>query len=269
MPTPAEFAAELLIRLRQHRPLVHHITNLVVMNETANITLCTGASPVMAHAKEEVAEMVAAAGALVLNIGTLTLEQIDSMLIAGRRANELNIPVVLDPVGAGATTLRTTSARRLLSELRISIIRGNLAELATLAGFEAKIAGVDSHETGADAEAVARKLAKDNNCIAVITGPVDIVSDGTRLARISNGDPMMSRVSGTGCMCTAVTACFAAVERDQFLAATAALPAFGLAGEIAAHNSLGPGSFHAQLYDALANLTPEALAEGARIEIVE
>jgi hydroxyethylthiazole kinase len=268
MPTPPQSASELLTRLRQRRPLVHHITNFVVMNETANITLCAGASPVMAHAKEEVAEMVAAAGALVLNIGTLTPEQVESMLIAGHRANELNIPVVLDPVGAGATKLRSESARRLLSELKISIIRGNLAELATLAGFEAKISGVDSHETGTNPEAVARTLAQKNSCVAAITGAIDVVSDGPRLARISNGHAMMARVTGTGCMSTSVTACFAAVERDHFLATTAALSAFGLAGEIAARNSHGPGTFHAQLYDALANLTPEALAEGARIEIV-
>ncbi len=269
MPTPAQSAADLLTRLRQRKPLIHHITNFVVMNETANITLCAGASPVMAHAKEEVAEMVAAAGALVLNIGTLTTEQIESMLIAGCRANELNIPIVLDPVGAGATKLRTDSARRILSELNISIIRGNLAELATLAGFEAKITGVDSRETGTSPEVVARKLAIRNQCVAAITGAVDIVSDGTRLARISNGHPMMGRVTGTGCMATSVSACFAAIEPDLLLATTAALAAFGLAGEIAALNSHGPGTFHAQLYDALANLTPEALAQGARIETVE
>lgn len=269
MPTPAQSAAELLTRLRQRRPLIHHITNFVVMNETANITLCAGGSPVMAHAKEEVAEMVAAAGALVLNIGTLTPEQVESMLIAGRRANELDIPIVLDPVGAGATKLRTDSARRLLSELKVSIIRGNLAELATLAGFEAKISGVDSHETGTNPDTVARNLARTNHCAAAITGAVDVVSDGTRLARISNGHPMMGRVTGTGCMATSVTACFAAVEPDRFFATTAALAAFGLAGEIAARNSHGPGTFHAQLYDAMANLTPEALAEHARIEIVE
>jgi hydroxyethylthiazole kinase len=267
MSTPAQSAAELLTRLRHRRPLIHHITNFVVMNETANITLCAGASPVMAHAKEEVAEMVAAAGALVLNIGTLTPEQVESMIIAGRRANELNIPIVLDPVGAGATKLRTESALRLLTELKISIIRGNLAELATLAGFEAKIAGVDSHETVTNPETVTRTLAQKNHCVAAITGAVDVVSDGTRLARISNGHPIMGRVTGTGCMSTSVAACFAALERDHFLATTAALATFGLAGEIAARNSRGPGTFHAQLYDALANLTPEALAEGARIEI--
>ncbi len=268
MPTPAQSAAELLTRLRQRRPLIHHITNFVVMNETANITLCAGASPVMAHAKEEVAEMVSAAGALVLNVGTLTPDQVDSMLIASRRANELNIPIVLDPVGAGATRLRTDSAQLLLCELRISIIRGNLAELATLVGLEANISGVDCHETGADPEEVARTLAQKRHCIAAITGAVDIVSDGTRLARISNGHPMMSRVTGTGCMSTSVIGCFAAVEPDYFLATTVALAAFGLAGEIAARSSQGPGTFQVHVYDALANLTPEALADGVHIEIV-
>lgn len=267
MSTPAHTPAEILSLLRVRKPLVHHITNFVVMNETANITLCAGGLPVMAHAKEEVAEMVAAAGALVLNIGTLTPEQVESMLVAGHRANELKIPIVLDPVGAGATTLRTESALTLLNELSIAVVRGNLAEVALLAGFDARISGVESLAVAADAVSVAKEMARKHNCVAAITGAVDVVSDGTRVARVSNGHAMMGRVTGTGCMSTTLVACFAAVEPDHFIAATSALAAFGLAGEIAARNSQGPGTFHVQLYDALACVTPESLSHGARIEV--
>ncbi|HEY5256647.1 MAG TPA: hydroxyethylthiazole kinase, partial [Acidobacteriaceae bacterium] len=144
MKDTTQAACEVIARVRSHRPLIHHITNFVVMNATANITLCMGALPVMAHASQEVEEMVDAAGALVLNLGTLWPEQLDAMLLAGRRANQLGIPIILDPVGAGATRLRTESAHRLLKELSIAIVRGNLAEIATLVGMESKIRGVES-----------------------------------------------------------------------------------------------------------------------------
>ncbi len=267
MSTPATTTAELISRLRSRKPLIHHITNLVVMNETANITLCAGALPVMAHAPEEVAEMVQAAGALVLNIGTLTKEQIESMLIAGRAANKKGIPIVLDPVGAGATRLRTDSALILLEELKIAIVRGNLAEVGVLAGFEAKISGVESMGVAADAETVAKKLATRYGCVAAITGKVDVIADSKRTARVSNGHAMMGTVTGTGCMATTVVACYAAIERDSFVAATSALAVYGLAGEIAAHRAKGPGSFHVELYDALAGLTEEAVRSGVRIEL--
>lgn len=260
-------AAELLSRLRSRKPLIHHITNFVVMNETANITLCAGALPVMAHAPEEVAEMASAAGALVLNIGTLSKEQIESMLIAGHAANKKGIPIVLDPVGAGATRLRTDSALVLLEELKIAIVRGNLAEVAVLAGFEAKISGVESMGVAADAETVAKKMVQRFGCVTAITGKVDVISDGRRLARVSNGHAMMGTVTGTGCMATTVVACFAAVEPDSFTAATSALAAYGLAGEIAASRAKGPGTFHVELYDVLASLTEDALRTGVRIEV--
>src|SRR5436853_6939450 len=147
--------SSLLGRVREQRPLVHHITNMVVMNDTANITLAIGASPVMAHAREEVEEMVKFAGALVLNIGTLTPEQIEAMLLAGKRANELGIPIVLDPVGAGATNLRTQSALRLLGELNITVVRGNASEVGTLVGAAAETRGVDSISLAEDREVVA------------------------------------------------------------------------------------------------------------------
>src|SRR5205085_1901099 len=181
--------SSLLGRVRERRPLVHHITNMVVMNDTANITLAIGASPVMAHALEEVEEMVRLAGALVLNIGTLTPEQIEAMLRAGKRANELGIPIVLDPVGAGATHLRTQSALRLLRELNISVVRGNASEVGTLVGVAAETRGVDSISLAEDREVVAGRGAHMFGCTVAITGARDVIADGQRMAWVENGHP--------------------------------------------------------------------------------
>jgi len=260
-------AAEIMTRVRSRKPLIHQITNFVVMNETANLTLCAGALPVMAHARPEVEEMASAANALVLNLGTLWPEQVEAMLLAGRRANTRGIPIVLDPVGAGATRFRTESAQRLAEELSISILRGNMAEVATLAGFETSISGVESMSAAGDAAEVAAACAHTFQCVVAITGRTDTVSDGSRVLRVGNGHELMSRVTGTGCMATAVTAAYAAVEKDGVLAAASALAAFGLAGEIAAQGSPGPGTFHVRLYDALAQLTPAILRAGARMEL--
>ena len=255
----------IIARVRSSKPLVHHITNFVTINGVANITLCVGGLPVMAQAKEEVEEMVEAASALVLNLGTLWPEQVEAMLMAGRRANQRNIPVVLDPVGVGATQLRTRSARRLLQELSIAIVRGNAAEIASLAGAEAEISGVESVSVGGNVVAIAREFAAEEHCVAVVTGAVDMVTDGVRLARVANGHRMMSTVTGTGCMATAVIGACAAVEGDAVVAATAALAAYGLAGELAAERSRGPGTFEVHLYDALAGLTEDEMRTGVRI----
>jgi len=258
-------AADSLAALRETKPLIHNITNMVVMNETANALLCIGALPVMAHALPEVEEMVAYAGALVLNIGTLTDELVDAMVLAGKKANELGVPVVLDPVGAGATKMRTAACQRLLAELDISIVRGNSAEVAILAGLRGEIKGVESMGAADDNAEVASTFAGQYGCVAAITGAVDVVADGERLYQVSNGHPLMGQVTGTGCMSTTMVAAFAAVEKDYAFAAAAALAAFGLAGEKAAVGAKGPGSFHVALYDELAALTPEALRAGARI----
>jgi hydroxyethylthiazole kinase len=263
---PLSKVTEVIAKVRSKRPLVHHITNFVSMNACANITLCIGALPVMTHAKEEVEEMVGAASALVLNIGTLWPDQVDAMLMAGRRANERNIPIVLDPVGAGATQLRTKSAQLLLQELSIAIVRGNAAEFASLAGVEAKISGVESLSVEGDVANIASELAREYRCVAAVTGAVDVVTDGERFVYIANGHPMMSSVTGTGCMATSVVAACAAVERDSVHAATAALAAYGLAGQIAAERARGPGTFQMHLYDALAELSADTLQSGARIE---
>jgi hydroxyethylthiazole kinase len=252
--------------LREHRPLVHQITNYVVMNETANATLAFGGQPVMAHAPEEVEEMVALAGALVLNIGTLSAHWVDAMLLAGRAANAAGVPVVLDPVGAGATRFRTETAERILADIDIAVLRGNAGEIATLAGAEAEVRGVDSVAAGAAPEEIALRAANLYGCVASVTGPVDHVSDGTQVLAVANGHPLMSLVTGTGCISSALSGCFLAVKRDDPLAAAAeALAAYGVAGEDAAVGATGPGSFHVALYDALANLDPDTLDERARI----
>ncbi|MGB8479849.1 MAG: hydroxyethylthiazole kinase [Acidobacteriaceae bacterium] len=259
-------ACEVIARVRSQRPLIHHITNFVVMNATANITLCMGALPVMAHAPQEVEEMVGAASALVLNLGTLWPEQVEAMLLAGRRANQRGIPIVLDPVGAGATRLRTESAHRLLEELSIAIVRGNLAEIATLAGMDATIRGVESVGSTGDTAFAASQLAKKYGCVAAVTGPIDVVTDGERLLRIENGHPIMATVTGTGCMATSVVAACAAVEKDAVIATAAALAGYGLAGELAAEKAQGPGTFQVHLFDAVAALTDEVLRAGMRID---
>jgi hydroxyethylthiazole kinase len=254
-----------LRELRARKPLVHQITNYVVMNETANATLALGALPVMAHATEEVEEMASVAGALVLNIGTLSQHWIEAMLLAAKAANANGVPIVLDPVGAGATTLRTETAKRILDQAEIAVVRGNAAEVATLAGREAEIRGVESIGAAGSGAELAQAAARALGTVAAVTGPVDHVSDGEQVIAVSNGHELLGTVSGTGCMATAVTGCFLAVRPDAPLEAAAeALVAFGLAGEDAAEGAKGPGTFHAQLYDALYNLNPETIDGRAR-----
>ena len=250
---------ESLQRIRERKPLVHQITNYVVMNETANATLALGALPVMAHAREEVEEMVGLAGALVLNIGTLSSHWVEAMLAAGRAANQRRVPVVLDPVGAGATTYRTDTARRILDEVDVAVLRGNAGEIATLVGVTAEVRGVESAAVAAEPADLARVAARSLGVVASVTGPVDHVSDGERAAVIANGDPMLATITGTGCMSSAMTGCFLAVAASPFDAAVEALVAFGVAGEDAAREARGPGSFHVNLYDALAALDPATL----------
>jgi hydroxyethylthiazole kinase len=252
--------------IRERKPLVHQITNYVVMNETANATLALGALPVMAHAVQEVEEMAAAASALVLNIGTLSDQWVEAMLLAGRAANRAGVPIVLDPVGAGATTYRTETARRLLGDLELSVVRGNSAEIATLAGREAEIRGVEAVGAGAGPE-LTREAARSLGCTVAVTGAVDYVSDGESTLAVANGHELLGSVSGTGCMATAITGCFLGVRSDDSLSAAAeALVAFGVAGEDAAEEAKGPGTFHAALYDALAGLDPETLDSRAKVE---
>ena len=267
-PEMAKKAAENLGRIRERKPLVHNITNYVVMNYTANALLACGASPVMAHAAEEVEEMVSLAGALVLNIGTLSPPWIEAMLKAGKRANALHVPVILDPVGAGATRLRTQSAKRLIAELAIQVIRGNASEILSLAGekAESRTKGVDSIHTVDQATEVAVELAKELRTTLAITGAVDLITDGERICRVWNGHEMMSRVTGTGCTATAMIGAYLAVAPDPLEAAAQGLSYFGLAGEKAAARALSPGSFQIALLDALYEMKEDELQAGAKIK---
>jgi hydroxyethylthiazole kinase len=222
----------------------------------------------MAHAKEEVEEMVSVAGALVLNIGTLTPELVESMILAGKRANELGIPVVFDPVGAGATSLRTQACKKIMSNVELAVIRGNSAEIGILAGAGGMIKGVEAVGDSGNIQEIAREFASATGAVVSVTGPTDIITNGSEIALVSNGHAMMATVTGTGCISTTITAAFAAIQPDAFIAATGALIAYDIAGELAALNNEGkPGSFHSALYDKLFALTPEVVEKKARVEI--
>jgi hydroxyethylthiazole kinase len=258
---------KILTALRQRRPLIHHITNQVTISECANITLAAGGLPIMAHAVEEAAEMAAGADAVVLNIGTLTPAQIEAMLQAGRSANKLQRPLILDPVGVGTTSLRSASVKKLLAELQFSIIKGNAAEVAILAGGVAEIKGVEAIAVSADVVPLAAALARETGAVVAVTGEVDLVTDGQQLLEVHNGHHFMSRVVGTGCMTASVIACFAAVEANYLAAAAAGLAAINTAAEFAAEEADGPALFKVKLFDQLSALSPAALT--ARQKITE
>lgn len=258
-------AGENLGNLRSWKPLIHNITNYVVMNFTANVLLACGASPVMAHAVDEVEEMVALAGGLVLNIGTLTPQWVEAMVRAGRRANEKRVPVILDPVGSGATALRTASAKRILEEVDVQVVRGNASEVLSLAGEGSRTKGVDSIHGVDEAAEAAADLADVLKTTLAITGEVDLITDGQRRHRVFNGHRLMGTVTGTGCAATAVIGAFLSVDPDPLTATTTALAYFGLAGERAASKASGPGGFQIALIDALFDLDEKNLSTGARV----
>ena len=253
-------------KIQEKKPLVHHLTNWVTIYDCAQATRSFGALPVMAHAPEEVAEMTGISGALVLNIGTLTEEFVDAMIIAGKTANKKGTPVVLDCVGVGATKLRTEEARRLLKEVRFAIVKGNAGEISTLAGVEAEVRGVESISASGNRKETAKKLAKMENAVVVITGAQDTVAspDG-RVFLVDNGHALMGRVVGTGCMAASVIGAFAAVEKDYAKAAAAALAAYGIAAELAAPKASGPLDFKNKLLDESANLDAQTLSKMAKI----
>jgi hydroxyethylthiazole kinase len=256
-----------LAAIREHKPLIHNITNYVVMNETANATLALGALPVMAHAVEEVEEMAGIASALVLNIGTLSPQWVEAMLLAGAAANAKRIPVVLDPVGVGATEYRTQTAHRILDAVEIAVLRGNAGEVATLVGAHAEVRGVESIVAGLAPEELARTAAARLGVVVSVTGPVDHVSDGERVVAVANGHELLAIVTGTGCTSSALTGCFLAAKPSEPVEAAAeALAALGVAAEDAARGAEGPGTFHARLYDGLYALDPATLDGRARIE---
>ncbi len=258
--------ADSLDRVRKEIPLVHHITNQVVMNDCANITLHIGGSPVMAYAPEEVEEMVSLADCLVLNVGTLTTDLVESMVKAGRRANQKGIPVLLDPVGAGATVMRTEASQRLLNELKIDIIKGNPGEISVLAGLKAQVRGVDSVGVGGEPGEVVEKLAAETGSCVVMTGSVDWVSHGDRTFRVKNGHVLLSKLSGTGCILGSIIGAFAGVGKDPLTASLSGLVCLGIAAELAAGKESLPASFKRALFDEVYALDKEKIIKYARVE---
>jgi hydroxyethylthiazole kinase len=255
--------------LREAKPLVHHITNWVTIYDCANITRAFGALPVMAHAVEECADMTKISSALVLNIGTLTSELIESMIISAKAANEKQIPVVLDIVGVGATQFRNQMAAKILDSAHVDIIKGNYSEIAKLAGENARTKGVEATSINADPFWLAKNLAISRSCTVVMTGKEDIVSDGSGIFSIKNGHSEMGSIVGTGCMAASIIGSFAALNDDFCDAAIDALSFFGVAGELAAAKSTGSGSFKMHLYDEVSGLTDEKAGPMINIESVD
>lgn len=251
--------------IRQTAPLVHNITNFVVMNNTANALLALGASPVMAHAPEEVAEMAAMASAVVLNMGTLSETWVEAMLLAGQSALEHNVPIVFDPVGVGATSYRNQTARRIFKQFTPSIIRGNASEIMALTAElldkqqQIKTKGVDSTAASDIAIETAQTLAQQLGTVIAISGVEDYITDGKTIHILKNGSPMMARVTGMGCTASAITGAFAGVNTNMLEAAAHAMIVMGIAGELAARQSKGPGSLQVIFLDQLYLLTPELI----------
>lgn len=268
----------MLKNVRKKGPLIHNITNYVTVNDCANILLACGASPIMADDEEEVAEITSICSGLNINIGTLNKRTINSMLIAGKKANELGHPLVLDPVGAGASRLRTQTALKLLEELKFSVIRGNISEIKTLAlgsgttkGVDADLADKVTEENLDEAVAFVKAFAGKTGAVVAVTGAIDIVADDKKAYCIRNGHPMMSSITGTGCQLSAMTAAFITANPDHILEATAvAVSAMGYAGQIA-YSRLGVmdgnATYRNYIIDAIYNMTPEMLEKGANYEV--
>jgi hydroxyethylthiazole kinase len=248
-----------LKELREKAPLIHSITNYVVMNSTANALLSIGASPVMAHELREMEEMASIASALVLNIGTLSERWIEAMHIAGKTARSKNKPIVLDPVGAGATSLRTQTTKDLIESSRPQIIRGNASEILAVAKARMSTKGVDSTAKAEEAVDVAKEFAKDTNSVITISGKTDYITDGKTLHKVEKGHPLMGRITGTGCTATVLTAAFSAINNDYLTAATEAMTIMGIAGEMASEEADAPGTFQVKFLDALYKINEEEI----------
>ncbi|HMM19141.1 MAG TPA: hydroxyethylthiazole kinase [Selenomonadales bacterium] len=260
--------AETIGKIKGQKPLVHHITNYVTANDCANITLAAGASPVMAGDPAEAEDMVQLAASLVLNIGTLNASSVAAMLAAGKRAISRGIPVVFDPVGAGATPYRTATARQIISEVRPTVVRGNMSEIKTLLGLAVQTKGVDSTADEADGAAVAEALAARLGCIVAVTGKTDVIAGQNRSCRIDNGHPLLADVTGTGCMATSLVGACCAAADDPFVGTVAGIALMGIAGELA-QKTLQPGegigTFRIRLFDAVSRMTPEDILREGKI----
>lgn len=262
-------------------PLVHCITNYVTVNDCANILLACGGSPIMADDEAEAADITAICNATVINIGTLNSRTVSSMVIAGKKANELGHPVVLDPVGAGASALRTDTAKQLLENVRFSVIRGNISEMKTILTGTGTTRGVDADEsdaligdTLAEGVRTAKRIAEATGAVAVITGAIDIVTDGKSVYLIRNGHPAMSKITGTGCMLSTMMGAYCGSNSPEAFAEAAALAVslMGYAGELAAakteREGTGTGSMRIAIIDAVSRMTYEKLAGGMKLETI-
>lgn len=260
---------EYLIRdldlIRTQAPLIHNITNYVVMNNTANALLAIGASPVMAHSVDEVEEMVNIASSLVINIGTLDAVWVEAMIIAGKAALRKSIPVVFDPVGAGATSFRSEVCKQLIKECRPSIIRGNASEIMALSDTQFRTKGVDSTNKSDTALNSAKALASQTNSTVVISGEIDYITDGITVETVNNGNSMMAKVTGMGCTATAIAGAFSAVNNNAMEAATHAMSVMGITGEVATAISKGNGSLQINFLDTLFNLDEEVIRKNIRL----
>ena len=242
---------EILKELSETSPLIHNITNYVVMNNTANALLAIGASPVMAHAIEEVEDMISISSALVINMGTLSPKWVDAMKIAMIKANTLNKPIVFDPVGVGASNYRTQIALEIIESYHPSVIRGNASEIRALAELSSTTKGVDSTVSSDSALNAAQELSKNKNNTVIISGPTDYIVTADLIDKVTSGSPMMSKVTGMGCTATSIIGAFIAVESNYHTASCQAMQVMGNAGKIAEERSKGPGSFQMNFIDAL------------------
>ena len=275
-----ECFGEILDMVRRQTPVVHSITNYVTVNDCANMILAAGGSPIMADDAAEVEQIVALSSALVLNIGTLNARTVESMLAAGKRANALNIPVVLDPVGAGASDLRNETLRKLLQEVRFAVIKGNSSEIRFLAGEKATARGVDadqgalvSEDNLAPAARMAADLSAATGAVVIVSGRIDIVAHAQKAWAVSNGDPLMTRITGSGCMTAVVVGCcVAAAPTELPQACLCAVCAMGVAGEIASENMAavggGTGTYRTMLLDAMSTLDGPAITCRAKVKYI-
>lgn len=256
-------------RIRETKPLIHNITNIVVANFTANGLLALGAKPIMANSIEEVAEITSISDALVLNMGTLHQQQLEAMLLAGRNANKHSIPIVLDPVGVGASLFRTSSAHKLLQQINITYIRGNAAEIANVIGKTEDIKGVETGTVRGDVVEIAKGAAQRLQTVIILTGKADIITDGTTTYKVYNGHPLLTKVTGTGCLLSAVIGAFASITTVNALQlAVAAVTYYGIAAELAVNKTSeqGPGSFQIEFLNQLSKVNDNTLQQLSSFE---
>ncbi|MGL4772086.1 MAG: hydroxyethylthiazole kinase [Clostridium sp.] len=258
---------ELINKVKEGNPLVLHYTNEVTINDCANITLAIGASPLMSYSYEEVEEIVSIASSVVINIGTMNSEKLNLFLMAGKAANKFNKPVVLDPVGVFATKTRSEFTNKLLNEVSFDVVKGNVAEIKYIGGFDVNGKGVDSFDDGEDISEIVKKVSKKLEAVVVATGKVDYISDGERVVKIKNGTPKLKGVTGTGCMTASLIGSYLSCTEDNLLASSMGVLTMGVCGELADKNNIPIGDFKVSLMNNVYELTEEKLKEYGKVEM--